>query len=135
MKRRPMSRGKPLSRSSSIKRSAKPIARKKRIAPRSKKRRDLYGREGGRRDFVRDVLARRPWCEAGPLIRSIAPTWECWGCATQVHEKTPRGRGGRIVGIADSDVVAVCGPCHTSWIHTHPAQSIALGLMRGSHGN
>jgi hypothetical protein len=130
VKRSSMKRGKPLSRSSSIKRSAKPIARKKRITPRSKKRAKVY--RDIRVPFVVRVLRERPRCEAGPMIAMVVRDWLCFRIATNVHEILPRGRGGSIADLADDEVVACCDRCGSA-LHTLPVESYALGLLNEGH--
>ena len=97
-----------------------PLKRKKPMARRSKKTRDLYEREGGRRDVVARILRERPMCEAC-FRRWQRPQW-----AVHVHEIKTRAMGGGILD--ESNLLAVCGDCHT-WIHTHPAEARSLGLL------
>lgn len=98
-----------------------PLARKKGLAPRSSATRQAY-RE--RRAFVRDLLERHPWCAAGELLPEV-----CTGWAEHVHEPLTRARGGSIIDPANA--VPICGACHR-WVHDHPAQATALGLLRSS---
>ncbi len=72
-----------------------------------------------RRHFVKDLLERRPWCEArleGCTHRSV-----------DVHERLNRSQGGKIVGGEESDYLSLCRACH-AWITTHPRESYALGF-------
>ena len=89
-----------------------------------------------RRVFVADQLARRPDCEAGPLIRTgneavagYGATTPCRRRAVDIHEPLTRARGGSILDPANT--VAVCRGCH-DWIHTHPESATRLGLLKGS---
>ena len=86
-----------------------------------------------RRMFVADQLARRPDCEAGPLIRTgneavagYGATTPCRRRAVDIHEPLTRARGGSILDPANT--VAVCRTCH-DWIHTHPESATRLGLL------
>ena len=72
-----------------------------------------------RRHFVKDLLERRPWCEAR--------LEGCAGRAIDVHERLNRSQGGRIVGGEESEYMALCRPCH-SWITTHPRESRQRGF-------
>lgn len=130
MKRSPINRGggAGLSRSSPIKRSTKPMAR------RSKKEAARYaGTMGleGRRDFVVRILAERPQCEACPRIGLLLE-----GHAgrphrsTEVHELLRRSAGGSIVD--EANVVAVCRNGH-HWIHQNPKEAMAIGLLRSRY--
>jgi len=90
-----------------------------------------------RRVFVADQLARRPDCEAGPLIRTgneavagYGATTPCRRRAVDIHEPLTRARGGSILDPANT--VAVCRGCH-DWIHTHPESATRLGLLRSQH--
>jgi len=89
-----------------------------------------------RRVFVADELARRPDCEAGPLIRTgneavagYGATTPCRRRAVDIHEPLTRARGGSILDPANT--VAVCRACH-DWIHRHPESATRLGLLKGS---
>lgn len=99
---------------SSIKRG-KPLARKKPIAKRSKKTRDIYAREGGRRDVVARILSERPRCERCKRAESV-----------HVHEVVTRAMGGSILD--EMNLRALCAPCH-SHIHEHPQESRASGWL------
>jgi len=90
-----------------------------------------------RRMFVTDQLARRPDCEAGPLIRTgneavagYGASTPCRRRAVDIHEPLTRARGGSILDPANT--VAVCRGCH-DWIHTHPESATRLGLLRSQH--
>ena len=90
-----------------------------------------------RRVFVAEQLARRPDCEAGPLIRTgneavagYGATTPCRRRAVDIHEPLTRARGGSILDVANT--VAVCRGCH-DWIHTHPESATRLGLLRSKH--
>lgn len=88
-----------------------------RIRPISAKRARLMVE---RRHFVKDLLERRPWCEARLDV--------CSGRSVDVHERLNRSQGGKIVGGEESDYVALCRPCH-SWITTHPKESYERGFL------
>lgn len=127
-----------LSRSSPMKRSTKPMAR------RSAKQKAKYAGPDGRAAFVARILAERPHCEAGPLLwpcginvrayasgrrlRRVGDTWvlACSGRSEHVHEPHRRGAGGAIDDEANS--VAVCPYCHDR-IHCHVSVAEALGLL------
>lgn len=114
MKRSPLKRKTPMASKPSTMKRSKPLAK------RSAKTRDVYEREGGRRDFVARILKERPFCEAcSPHGRR--PTW-----AVQVHEIKTRAMGGDILD--ETNVLAVCGICH-SQIHDNPEESRRLGLL------
>lgn len=116
-----------------------PLKRKKPMARRSKKTRDLYEREGGRRDVVARILKERPLCEAGWVIgrhqkglvrrperRESDPVYKhCQGFSVDVHEIKRRSGGGSILD--DANLLAVCRFCH-DWAGAHPKAAIALGL-------
>jgi len=92
-----------------------------------------------RRVFVADQLARRPDCEAGPLIRTgneavagYGATTPCRRRAVDIHEPLTRARGGSILDPANT--VAVCRTCH-DWIHTHPVAATELGLLSSNRPN
>lgn len=94
---------------------------------RSPKQEALY-RE--RRPFVERILGERPWCEACPVfaghdgkrVYARRPSQD-------VHELVRRSQGGSITD--DSNVLAVCRPCHER-IGRHPGLAFDLGLAR--HG-
>jgi len=141
VKRSPMKRGAPL------KRSVKPITRKKRLAKRSRKTRDLYEREGGRRDVVAKILRERPVCEVCPrlaphlkgsvsededIIAAIAWDHAIRNCAdrgsrsTEAHEVLRRSAGGSILDAAN--ILATCWYGHR-YLHAHPAIARAAGVL------
>lgn len=88
-----------------------------------------------RRAFVDDVLRRRLWCEACPVLAPLGNVTRPRGRAREacdVHELVRRSQGSPIVpsqGLTAADVLAVCRPCH-DWITTHPEAAVALGLVR-----
>lgn len=137
MKRTPLKRGKPLKRGGSLK-------RKTRLAPMSKKRRAISTQ---RQRMVRDELARRPRCEAGPMIwlhRSTIHRVDpkaltgrdldtlCVGYSCELHEPLTRARGGSIIDPANT--VAICRGCH-DWVHANPHAAHAIGLLVSQHSN
>lgn len=121
MKRSPMpNRKKPLGESK----------KRKPLAKRSKKARDIYEREGGRRDFVERILRERPLCEACPVIGAVRG-FPVTHASADVHEIKTRAMGGDVLD--EKNVLAVCRWSH-GWIHSHPAKARRLGLL-GSRYN
>ncbi len=49
----------------------------------------------------------------------------CLFDATQVHHRQRRSHGG---GNAESNLLAVCAPCHV-WIHRHAQEAVELGFL------
>ena len=105
----------------------------------SKKRQRVQAQ---RREFVRNELEYRQWCEAGPHItrhlraqltesmkRSVKGKTICDGRAVDIHEPLTRARGGSILETENS--MAVCRSCHT-WIHDNPENATKLGLLKRS---
>lgn len=93
-----------------------------RLAARSAKTKDKYEREGGRRDVVAAMLQAGPLCAAGYAIGGSV----CARLAVDVHEILPRSAGGSIVDA--TNLLRVCRACHR-WIHEHPKEARALGLL------
>lgn len=97
-----------------------PMKRSGRLKPRSKKRKDLYERKGGRRDFVALLLHDFPNCQA-------TISTHCSKKSVDVHELLARSQGGSIL---DKDnCITVCRNCHT-WIGDNPKKATELGLRR-----
>ena len=97
-----------------------PLKRTGRLNPRSKKRKDLYERKGGRKDFVIEMLRRFPKCQANiPAI--------CLGRSVDIHELLARSQGGSILD--EENCIAVCRRCH-EWIGNNPREATAIGLRR-----
>ncbi len=74
--------------------------------------------------FVKDFLGRHPRCQV---------VWDA-GCtvdATDVHEITPRGRGGNLVPVDgdESNFLATCRSCH-SRLTDNDAEAKERGLLR-----
>lgn len=97
-----------------------------------------------RRDFVKEVLAEFPWCQAFEKARTTGDgvvSWNfvhsvlrCDAPSTQVHEPRTRGRFPGSDTILDkANAVAVCANCHRQ-IHDNVALSEACGLLVKSHG-
>lgn len=107
------------------------LARSKPIAKRSKKTRDVYEKEGGRRDFVARILSERPTCEACPIKAKHDKKANVPHASVDVHEIKTRAMGGDLLD--DANVLAVCREAH-DWIHRHPAKARELGLL-GSRYN
>lgn len=109
---------------------------------RASKKRSLQ--KNKRRQFVKWELGKRPWCEAGDLIRLHRMqtfgddygikldrgSYTCSRRSTELHEPLTRARGGDILDPAHT--VAVCRNCHR-WIHHHPNSATKLGLLRSQH--
>jgi len=114
-----------------------PIKRRTPIKQRSDKRRDLYEREGGRRDVVRLLLLERPRCEAGvpigEMLHGQSGAWwfSCQRQSVDVHEVLTRARGGDLLDV--QNLLAVCRVCH-GWIHDHPHDAGLLGLLASRYG-
>lgn len=103
MKRSPLTRRTPLRRRASLSRMS---AKAEKIAP-------------VRRAFVARILLERPVCQF-------------LGCANDsydVHEVITRARGGSI--LEPDNVKALCRK-HHDWIHAHPEDATALGLLAPS---
>lgn len=121
-------RGQPLRRKTPLQ-FGTPPRRKTRLRARSRKREAVMPE---RRAYVARILSERPRCEAripglGCAEGSTPGRW-----AVDVHELVRRGQGTPIVpsqGLADSEVLAVCRPCH-DFITDNPARAVALGLAR-----
>lgn len=83
------------------------------------------GRKGAERRERMDVA--RPVVFARDLWRCQARIiGVCIGEAHHAHHVLPRSRGG-----PDTleNLVSLCGPCHV-WVHGHPDEATALGLLR-----
>lgn len=109
-----------------------PKAKRKPLAPRSKKTRAKYdGTElvEGRRDLVARLLRERPFCETCPRITTVA-TVRCAGVAVDVHEVLARSAGGSILD--EANCMTSCRTGHT-WIGDHPKEALALGLRRSRY--
>ena len=135
MKRTPLKRKTPLKQKT-------PLKRKTPIRPMSKKRQRVQAQ---RREFVRNELEYRQWCEAGShitrhLLAQLTETQKrsiktdpkklvCDGRAVDIHEPFTRARGGSILETENS--MAVCRSCHT-WIHDNPENATKLGLLKKS---
>jgi len=73
------------------------------------------------------VLARDQGCRGAALVPHVA----CFG-GLDVHELLTRARGG---SITDPDnCVALCRG-HHNWVHDHPADATAVGLLRKAGGS
>lgn len=122
----------------------KPLQRKKRLSPVSAKRKKVVEQ---RREFSREQLDDRPWCEAGWKIGTLlslregvlatsrenaAAVAECDRFSRELHEPLTRARAPGPETILDPDnSVAICFRCHR-WIHDHPADATAIGLLVAS---
>jgi hypothetical protein len=95
------------------------LSRKTPLSRVSGKRAALHQR---RRAFVAQMLQERPRCQA--RLSEV-----CRGHAVDVHEILTRARGGDILDPAN--VLCVCRACHR-WIHAHPLEATARGLLRSS---
>lgn len=104
---------------SPIKRSSKPIAK------RSKKTEEKYVH---RREFVAEVLAEQPFCQACKVFASFdKKSTFIHNKSTDVHELVRRSQGGSILD--KKNVIAVCRPCHTR-IGNEPKLAFDLGLAK-----
>ena len=132
MKRTPLKRKTPLKQKT-------PLKRKTPLRPMSKKRQQVQAQ---RREFVKNELEYRQFCEAGPhitryLLAQLTETMKkqyraqqrtiCQNNAVDIHEPLMRSRGGSILDVENT--VAVCRACH-DWIHAHPEAATQLGLLR-----
>jgi len=130
MKRTPLKRKTPLKQKT-------PLKRKTPLRPMSKKRQKIQTQ---RREFVKNELEYRQWCEAGSHItrhlltqltesmkQSVKGKTICDGRAVDIHEPLTRARGGSILETENS--MAVCRNCHT-WIHDNPEAATKLGLLK-----
>lgn len=118
------------------------MKRKKRLKSRSVKTRRAYdgdSQKEGRRELVGRLLAERGFCEAGAIRagfpRGTRPETgdegafagiNCSGEAHDVHEILPRSAGGSIDD--ESNLLVVCRADH-EWIHQHPIEAKAFGLL------
>ena len=100
-----------------------------------------------RRDFVKEQLTKRPWCEAGPIIGALILIREggwphtkllaaaragCDSNSSQMHEPLTRARAPGPETILDEDnSVALCTPCHR-WVHANPELAMAINLLKAS---
>ena len=92
------------------------------LKPRSEKTAKKYREE--RVPFVKRILAERPLCE----ICGRRPS-------TDVHEILSRGRSGGVHGsvwLDESNVMALCRPCHT-WVTDHPREAEQQGYLKRSN--
>ena len=117
-----------------------PLKRKTPLRPVRKKRQRVQAQ---RREFVRNELEYRQWCEAGShitrhLLAQLTETQKrsiktdpkklvCDGRAVDIHEPLTRARGGSILDVKNT--MAVCRACH-DWIHNNPENATKLGLLR-----
>lgn len=102
----------------------KPLDRKSRIRPVSK-RRASENRE--RRANLVARFGQFPPCYACPVLDAAGISTGCAGRAADGHELLTRGRGGSIVDV--ENVIPVGRLCH-DWITTHPREAAELGLVR-----
>ena len=73
-----------------------------------------------------ELLADRPPCEVGPVVRLYDREHRCAGEAVELHHRRQRSSGGLL---ADRhNVVETCRPCH-EWIGAHPSDAHAGGLL------
>ena len=83
-----------------------------------------------RRKIVRELLEKRPFCEACPIFAKHDGkiTYVRRG-SVDIHEIIRRSQGGSI--LETSNLMAVCRECHNR-IGSQPALAFELGLAR--HG-
>lgn len=90
------------------------------MRPRSAKRAAEYGRAGGRRDLVAELLATYPRCQV---------RWLCRGArAVDVHERLKRSRGGSILDPVQAHMVTACRACHDA-TERWPAEATARRML------
>lgn len=92
-----------------------------------------------RREFVREQLSHRQWCEAGKIIFEYLSKisqlhgHQCMNAATELHEPLTRSRAPGLETIVDpANSVAICRSCHM-WIHSHPAHATQIGLLKSGY--
>ena len=102
-----------------------PLKRNTRLKPVSDKRKKVLVT---RRKIVAEVLAERPYCQAGPRIRD--EKHRCGNLSTDCHEPLTRARGGSITD--KNNILAVCRACH-DWIHRNPAEATRLELLASGY--
>lgn len=71
-------------------------------------------------------LAANPWCTACDKIKTVDPTINCGGRATEIHHKA--GRLGELL----TDTAGFLGTCSAghAWIEAHPRESKKLKLSQ-----
>lgn len=105
----------------------KPIKRSGLSKKRSKKTEELYVE---RRKFVAKILKERPMCQACKIFAAHdKKTTYNQHLSRDVHEIVRRSQGGSIID--ESNVLAVCRPCHVRIGH-YPQLAFDLGLAK--HG-
>ena len=67
-----------------------------------------------------------PWCELGPVIRTVDPTWPCTRWREGIHELRKRSAGGSLTNVAN--LRSACNRCN-GWVEDHPADAHRLGLV------
>lgn len=76
-----------------------------------------------REKFANDVMRRDRWaCKGGKIPQVIH------GGRLDVHHVGPVSRFPELRFVVDNGVV-LCRMCH-QWVHTHPSEAVALGLLR-----
>lgn len=119
--RRSMNQRKPLQRKTPLRAKSPWRPERTPLRHRSAKMSKIYVQ---RRALVAEILSQRPLCEA---------RWDdrCSRMSVDVHEILPRSQGGRIIGGASSEYLAVCRWCHDQ-IETHPSEAHDRGFRRWS---
>lgn len=113
-----LTRNKPLSSQSTLKRSSKPLPQ------RSKKTQEIYK---VRRKIVSSLLEERPFCEACLIFSFLDGVPRRVNQSVDVHEIVSRGRGGSIIDIPN--LLAVCRfPCHARITETTGGEAEYAGL-------
>ncbi len=102
----------------------KPAGRKlrKRI-PKVSKKRERENREYSRRRKA--YLLAHPNCEAWPVVMQFMPLWVRWPRSVEIHHVFGRGK----FLLVEETWLAVSREAH-DWIHSHPSQARALGLLK-----
>lgn len=125
-KRKPLKQRKPLRQKTPLRQRSK-LKSTKPLAQRSEKMENTYVE---RREFVKQILTERPYCEACKVFAKHDGLAVCRQNHSQdVHELVRRSQGGSILDAAN--VLAVCRKCHTR-IGNYPQLAFDLGLAK--HG-
>lgn len=113
-RRTPISRGRPITRTTELRSNGRRLQRHTSLRPVSPRHRR---EQPARRTAVEQLLELQPWCQAARP--------GCDGRAVDGHELVRRSQGGDYL---EPDL-AVCRTCH-DWITTHPTAAAAAGLAR-----
>jgi hypothetical protein len=78
----------------------------------------------------------KQWESASPRLLARA-RWSCERCGTALHEHTAERHHRQrreVGGDRFANIVVLCGLCH-GWLHAHPAQARADGLIVEANGS